>query len=325
MNKNFKWIATSSFWKDWSNFLGAIVNPYVIVLSLIIWYLKDYEMNVLDAEIRFIANIVSSVTIAVLGGFITHKWLEISGKSTLEARGQGAVRSLDRLNNNIRALRMRNMAYLKRIQEKLNKEVIKTYLEETIEKCFTLEKSAFHAIESWTDILPELKKKITDLGKLEVIDIELIANKIDLSKKEKLINKLKNENKELSGTSNKTNAKRERLEGELESERNTIKKLKEDNEKLKKERKQKAESLLTSDLSSGSFLSNDLNMPASNAAFIFGQQNPYTAEFIGLASPKCKLCKEPYFPSLLGVDLGYCEKHSILGGDSMVVKEDNDE
>lgn len=326
MNKIQKWLAASPFWRDWSNFFRTIINPYVIVLSIIIWFLKDYEINIINDENRFIATIFSSFALTILGGIITHKWIEVSGKSILEARGQGAVRSLNRLIKNLRSLRLRNMTYLKRIQEKLNKEVVKTYIEETIGKCVNLEQSVFHAIDNWTDILPELKKQIKDLEKLKVIDVELNTKEIDLQEKENININLKSKIKKLTGSSNETKIEKERLEKELESERRIAKKLKEEKNQLIEERKQKAKSLLASDLSIGTNLSSSLDLNITGTPINLAGQVPIDSSTIAWDPKRCKICEKPYFDyNLMAVDFGYCEEHRHLGGVSgLVVKDDND-
>jgi len=128
-------------------------------------------------------------------------------------KGLSAIRNLWHIFGGIILIERRVGFYLTRYEDEkesknITKEVIRTYLEEIIEKCINSEVEIINAIEDWSDILPEyadVKKKFAEIIEMNGRYNELI----ELDKKfdqrieeddeitESEINILKRERKEL--------------------------------------------------------------------------------------------------------------------------------
>ena len=181
----------------WKAFGVIIFDPWIILLLLCTFLLTSILLNITNVILVATVTFLVSLFSGVLGGIIARRWDDITQEKEIMARGKSANRSLQLLLSSLISIERRVRLYLQRYNDeeynkKIYPEVIKTYFEEVIEECASLEENVINSIEDWTDILPnveiktvlnfirDLKSKYNDASaQLEQVNIDLreIRNK----------------------------------------------------------------------------------------------------------------------------------------------------
>ncbi len=194
--------------KKWRIFVQIAADPLVIILILItlaLLFLLFFTQNTMVVRML---TIFISIAAALLTSYASHLWSSLNEKKLTIARGKVAVRSLRHLFGNILSADRRVCQFLQRFcddpkRKKITNEVIKTYLEEIINRYEILEEETKGSIENWEDILPgesikaqiiEIKKLRKEVGqqKLEIAVLEKNLTETE-GRSEKEGKRLKNE------------------------------------------------------------------------------------------------------------------------------------
>lgn len=177
----------SSLRKEWKGFAGIVFSPWVIVLFLtaiafdavLVHYTSKLSTPGANIDISLVTVLafIASLSSGILGGVIGKRWDDFIGERVIVTRGKSAVRSLKLLLGNIVALERRVNKYLERHidenqRENQTPEVIRTYLEEVIERCRVLGEETISSIENWTDIVPGADIK-TQIGLISELTSEI--------------------------------------------------------------------------------------------------------------------------------------------------------
>jgi hypothetical protein len=129
-----------------------------------------------DKRLVAVLSIAASLCSGLLGGVVARKWGEHTERQVLVARGRSAIRNLRLLLSSVRTMEKRVEKYLARLPEAdCGREVVKTYLEEVLERCVVLHDEGINAIENWTDIIPEADIT-TQIGKIGDLELRIAAN-----------------------------------------------------------------------------------------------------------------------------------------------------
>jgi uncharacterized protein YdcH (DUF465 family) len=198
---------------SWKDFGLTIIYPWAIffLILTVIFLILQFIYN--DPVLNITFSILMALSAGVLGGFATKKWERLPDEKLMINKGHSAIRNLWHIFGGIILTERRVGFYLTRYEdekesENITKEVIRTYLEEIIEKCINSEVEIINAIEDWSDILPEYAD--VKIKFAEIIEMNGRYNElIELDKKfdqrieddeeitESEINILKRERKEL--------------------------------------------------------------------------------------------------------------------------------
>lgn len=138
-----------------------------------------------------------------------------SGKSHRDKR-KLANRGLNTLLSNVIGMERRVRVYLQRFtdtkyKKDVSSEVLKTYFEEIVEACVSLEEKVINSIEDWTDILPDAEiKSVVDLirdlkekysnsiSELKKVNDALQETRVKSAKSDAEIDKLIDEKKKIT-------------------------------------------------------------------------------------------------------------------------------
>jgi Rps23 Pro-64 3,4-dihydroxylase Tpa1-like proline 4-hydroxylase len=139
------------------------------------------------------------VITGLLGGVVSKKWDDLTQERIISTRAKSSVRNLQLLLDNSISLEKRVISFIKRITDPSNKnnvtsEVIKTYFEEIITQCLTIENFIINSIQDWTDILPQanIESVITNIREMKNNIVELqsrldsVNHELELSKEKTL-------------------------------------------------------------------------------------------------------------------------------------------
>lgn len=175
----------SSLKHKWRVFLTAIFDPRFLSLFVVTVFLAVALTQQQNQLVVTALTILVSVMSALVGKLYEENWSSLTEETLTAARGKVAVRSLKLLFSKLVGLEHRVLFYLWRHaqtleSDNLSPEIIKTYLEEVVERCKLLQEDALSSIQNWTDIVPEADlrpqiDKITDLrytaaAKMQQID-----------------------------------------------------------------------------------------------------------------------------------------------------------
>ncbi len=195
----------------WKIFSQILFDPWIFILILAIIAFFIIIVFQKDTLIIRMFTLFISITSGVLGSIAANRWLSLNEEKLIVARGKVAVRSLKLLLGNIYSIDCRAKELLNRIcfdakKKNVNAELIKTYLEEIINRYEVLEEETQSSIENWTDIVPEADIK-TQIGVITKLKSEAREKELDLielrnsyeerqGKSEKETEQLKNDIKE---------------------------------------------------------------------------------------------------------------------------------
>jgi hypothetical protein len=198
---------------SWKDFGLTIIYPWAIffLILTVIFLILQFIYN--DPVLNITFSILMALSAGVLGGFATKKWERLPDEKLMINKGHSAIRNLWHIFGGIILIERRVGFYLTRYEDEkesknITKEVIRTYLEEIIEKCINSEVEIINAIEDWSDLLPEyadVKIKFAEIIEMngrynELIDLDKkfdqrIEEEDEITESE--INILKRERKEL--------------------------------------------------------------------------------------------------------------------------------
>jgi hypothetical protein len=197
----------------WKAFGAIIFDPWALLLILSNIFLANKLVSQSDVIVVTTLTFFVALFSGILGGIVAKRWDDVTEEKVIVTRGKSAYRSLQLLFNRLIYLEKRVLIYLHRFNDEKNKkqitpEVLKTYFEEVIDECLSLEENVINSIEDWTDILPNAEIKavinlIRDLKinysdavtKLELVNMELRETK---DKSDDQINKLTNEKRKIT-------------------------------------------------------------------------------------------------------------------------------
>jgi len=187
----------------WRNFINLVLDPWVLLFSVALGVLFFVFSKQTDFIVISILTVILSIVSGILGSVLLNRWKSINDEKIIVARGNTAVRSLKLLLRGIDSLGHRVQEYLIKFcdeqkNKKINKEIIRTYFEEILNKSDALEEAALSSIENWTDIIPEADIK-TQIGVISGLKNELYKQQFELNtlrkiskSKDKSIKKIKN-------------------------------------------------------------------------------------------------------------------------------------
>ncbi len=195
--KNEKWHLELK--RNWTTIITIVLNPLVIIFILISFLLILYSTKLTDPRLSIILSIILSVITGLLGGVVSKKWDDLLQERIISTRAKSSVRNLQLLLDNSISLEKRVISFIKRITEPSNQnnitsEVIKTYFEEIITQCLTIENFIINSIQDWTDILPQanIESVITNIREMKNNIVELqsrldfVNHELELSKEKTL-------------------------------------------------------------------------------------------------------------------------------------------
>lgn len=156
--------------KKWRAFGSLWIEPFngCLLVTMVLMYLAGFTD--LEGAAGVLAQTVLALASGVLGGRIANAVSVINSEAVLKARGTVAVRGLNLMLRNVRALDRR----VDRFRcEAIDPLQAKNY-EEIQEICRVLSEEGITSIENWTDIVPEAHQAsvVGMLSKLqEAIDL----------------------------------------------------------------------------------------------------------------------------------------------------------
>lgn len=172
MIDNNQKITKNNFFHRWENLIYVVFDPAVIILLIICVILFFVSKNQTDTTMLFILTLAMSLFTGILGSVFTKRYDDIFETKIIHSKGQSATRNLQFLLNNSIDLEKRIGEYLKRFSEDvttktISKEVIRTYLEEAIRNCVSIEENIVNSLLDWKDIVPEadIQEKINSITK----------------------------------------------------------------------------------------------------------------------------------------------------------------
>lgn len=199
----------------WKAFGITIFDPWIIILAISSVSLSIVLIRQSDVVNIAVYTLLVALSSGVLGGILAKRWDDITEEKVIVTRAKSANRSLQLLLSNVIALEKRARLYNQRHndlehKEQVTSEVIKTYLEEVVEGCLSLEEQVIKSIEDWTDIDPTLEIKTVlgligelngnysnALAQLGQVNSALQETKDKKDKSETEINKLKEEKSQI--------------------------------------------------------------------------------------------------------------------------------
>jgi len=145
----------------WKFFLKLIFDPWIIILIISTVLLTNLLTAQKDATIQGILTLLISVCSGIIGSVITKRLDEFTEGKIIVARAKTASRNLQNQFQNVLALENRVRTYLKRLTDteyskQISQEVVKTYFEEIIENCLSLQERVLYSLDDWKDVLPDL-------------------------------------------------------------------------------------------------------------------------------------------------------------------------
>jgi hypothetical protein len=231
----------------WRAFRDIVLDPWAVFLLIATIGLGGALVTQTDTLVVAVFTCIVSLTSGILGGVIAKKWSDLTEEKVIVARGKSAVRSLKLLLGNIGTLDRRVRVYLKRHAKNQgngqNHEVIKTYLEEVVDKIVVLEDEVVNAIEDWTDLVPGADVK-TQIGLIRELWFEIERKE---GEKQALEDELK--------------VAREESQEEAEQLRKEIREKEKELTEARQELQQRSITLGTGILSSGSLVGTIYEMP----------------------------------------------------------------
>lgn len=182
--------------KRWGDFVKVILDPWFIVTSLLTLFLA-WQLSQ-ETEPRYIGLLTVVVTIfsGVAGGMLVSGLNALSEEGSIRARGQLAVRGLKLSLIQLDSFRTRLANYLETFSGAVQDNetnVVRAYLEESMERCELLSEQLLSSIENWTDIVPEADLK-TQIGVMASLKSEIAKLALDL---EELTGKSEQETQDL--------------------------------------------------------------------------------------------------------------------------------
>jgi hypothetical protein len=191
--------------EKWKLFFNILLDPWLLILLISTIILVVFSNDSDNREFLLYINLLITLTSSLLGGFFSNKWASLTEKNVLEVRAKSAIRSLKLIFTTINNLENRTNLFLNRIkQEDENSGLIKTNLEEIIEKCNILEEETINSIEDWTDIIPEVENVKSQIGLISELKIEVVSKQAEIAllkeesgQNKELQEKLENKEKEL--------------------------------------------------------------------------------------------------------------------------------
>lgn len=174
----------SGFWKAflrrWASFILAVLDPWTFVLLLSAAMLVYGSSLQTDKRFAAVLTVAASLCSGLLGGVVAKKWGEHTERHVLIARGRSAIRNLRLLLSSIGTMEKRVEKYVGRLAEpNCSQDVVRTYLEEILDRCVVLHDEGINAIENWTDIIPEADIT-TQIGKIGDLQSRIAANMTEI-------------------------------------------------------------------------------------------------------------------------------------------------
>jgi len=210
----------------WITFIKIILDPWIIVLSIFMTLLITTSSHAENTTLKPILIFLVAILSGLIGGIFMRKWTDLHDEILVIDRGKLAIKSLKLIYFNLVRTERRTKVYLRRLNEnKSDFELIKSNIEEIVEKCKMLEEECITAIGDWSDLIGDANAKTVianiyyleekkDAIKKEIKELEKeIVNNPELQGKEGEIVKNKLEQKEFE--INELNAKLIRKEEEL--------------------------------------------------------------------------------------------------------------
>jgi len=163
----------------WVSFLTTILDPWTLILLLSAAALVYGSFVETDKKFGAILTVAATICSGVVGGLIASKWGEHTERQVLVARGRSAIRNLRLLLSSVGTTEKRVETYVRRLTEPgCNNDLVKTYLEEVLERCTILHDEAISAVENWTDIIPDIT---TQIGKIGELQSKISADTVEIS------------------------------------------------------------------------------------------------------------------------------------------------
>lgn len=154
----------SSLKERWKIFGVVLLDPLIIFFFISTVFLSVVLVNQNNLIVTTVLTLIVSLSSGTLGGLISKRWDDLAEEKVIVTRAKSAHRGLELLLNSIIAVERRTRLYARRhsdekMEGRITAEVIKTYFEETVERCLDLEEKVVSSIEDWTDILPNMEFK----------------------------------------------------------------------------------------------------------------------------------------------------------------------
>lgn len=222
----------SNFKENWRGFLGAIFDPWVLVLfsltsgMLALSYLFAPSIASNSNKLIFpLFSFWTAVSAGILGSKIAKGLSDTKQWQVLITRGCSTLRDLRLLFTNLVSLENRITTCLGQ-SNGLTSESLRVYFEEIIEKFTMLKEEVINSIEEWGDVIPaaKLKSHIEVFNDLKLalhfsrIEIENLNKQIKAtnghSKKDlqELLSRLKEQKKEIHQLREKVLEKKRNLD-----------------------------------------------------------------------------------------------------------------
>lgn len=138
----------------WRTFGRLWAEPFNATLLIILFVMYGLGLAKLDGGVGVLAQTVLALASGVLGGRIANAVSVVNSEAVLKARGTVAVRGLNLMLGNVRALEKRVAGFMGQSQDRLE---VKNY-EEVQQMCRVLSEEGITSIENWTDIVPEARE-----------------------------------------------------------------------------------------------------------------------------------------------------------------------
>jgi len=150
----------AEFRKNWKNFILIILSPpflFSLIFTVTFFHLSSTKPDQTSTSLLLLLLTISS---SIAGAIFVKKWDDLSETQIIKVRGEIAVRNLKLFLENSIILENRVSEYLKRYNEDKQKvnitsEVIKTYFEEIIAGCVSIEEKIINSIVDWKDYVSE--------------------------------------------------------------------------------------------------------------------------------------------------------------------------
>lgn len=172
---------------QWTTFFEIVLHPAsaILLITILIIYLL-YKNNSVD-QLDVFYTVILAIAASVWGGIVSNRWIQVTEKQVIHARGENAVRSLNLLLSAITNIEDRISKFKTCCDEPTpNKELLKSNFEEISEGLKTLKEIGYNSIENWQDVVPEADLK-SHFKKVQKLNSDLNKEK---AKADELRNKL---------------------------------------------------------------------------------------------------------------------------------------
>lgn len=139
--------------EKWGVFFGMVLDPWFLIFTLATVTALVVSSLVKNNTTSNLLAVFASITGGIAGGIFQGAFTRASGESTLEKKGQSAVRNLSAIKTQVASLRSWGLDFMKTAGK-----VAQRPLEEIDRHLSTIELNVESGYEDWIDILPQLRE-----------------------------------------------------------------------------------------------------------------------------------------------------------------------